>query len=77
MNNLEFFQYHFSAANACTRFSSNNAQSAPESQQDESVLELEPMKLPGKLGDYTGNVMYPNDESAVWDINGAVDLFSK
>lgn len=31
-------------------------------------MELDPLKLPGKLSEYTGNVMYPNDESAVWDI---------
>lgn len=27
------------------------------------------MKLPGTMGEYTGNVMYPNDDSAVWDVN--------
>lgn len=32
-------------------------------------MTLEPMKLPGKLGQFTGTVMYPNDESAVWDVN--------
>ena len=31
--------------------------------------ELEPLKLPGKLSGFTGNVMYPNDDSAVWDVN--------
>lgn len=37
---------------------------------DDSQKELEPLKLPGKLGSYTGNVLYPNDDSAVWDVNG-------
>ncbi len=34
------------------------------------MLELEPMKLPGKGNEWTGNVLYPNDKSAVWDVNG-------
>ncbi len=32
--------------------------------------ELEPLRLPGKLGLFTGNVLYPDDNSAVWDVNG-------
>ena len=40
--------------------------------QDDSQKELEPLKLPGKLGEYTGNVLYPNEDSAVWDVNGSV-----
>ena len=31
--------------------------------------ELEPIKLPGKLGTMTGNVLYPNDESKQWDVD--------
>ena len=27
------------------------------------------MKLPGDLEKWTGNVMYPDKESAVWDVN--------
>ena len=38
--------------------------------EDSGPKELEPLKLPGKLGGFTGNVMYPNEESAVWDVNG-------
>lgn len=38
-------------------------------EKDDSLPELEPMRLPGSLGEYTGNVMYPNDESAVWDVD--------
>lgn len=38
--------------------------------EDESQKELEPLKLPGRLAEYTGNVMYPNEDSAVWDVNG-------
>ena len=36
----------------------------------QSERELEPLKLPGKLGEFTGNVLYPDDNSAVWDVNG-------
>ena len=35
-----------------------------------SLKELEPLKLPGDMAGYTGNVMYPNEESAVWDVDG-------
>ena len=38
--------------------------------QDESQKELEPLRLPGRLAEYTGNVLYPNEDSAVWDVNG-------
>ena len=38
--------------------------------QDELQKELEPLKLPGRLAEYTGNVLYPNEDSAVWDVNG-------
>ena len=34
-----------------------------------ALKELEPLKLPGHLAGYTGNVMYPNEESSVWDID--------
>ena len=27
------------------------------------------MKLPGKLGTMTGNVLYPNDDSKLWDVD--------
>lgn len=40
--------------------------------QDELQKELEPLKLPGKLAGYTGNVLYPNEDSAVWDVNEPV-----
>ena len=33
------------------------------------MIQMEPMKLPGKLSQYTGTVMYPNEDSAVWDVN--------
>ena len=38
--------------------------------KDDSQKELEPLKLPGKLGEYTGNVLYPSEDSSVWDVNG-------
>jgi hypothetical protein len=31
--------------------------------------ELSPLKLPGQLSTMTGNVLYPNEESSVWDVN--------
>ena len=37
---------------------------------DFDTKELEPLKLPGKLGQMTGNVLYPNESSQVWDLNG-------
>lgn len=37
--------------------------------EEEAMLELAPMKLPGKLNQFTGTVMYPNEDSAVWDVN--------
>lgn len=47
---------------------STSSKLTPEGEKDESLMELDPLKLPGKLSEYTGNVMYPDDESAVWDI---------
>ncbi len=38
----------------------------------EYTQELEPMKLPGRLADYTGNVLYPDENSAVWDVDGKI-----
>lgn len=35
---------------------------------EEAIKELEPMKLPGTLDRWTGNVLYPNEDSAVWDV---------
>ena len=37
--------------------------------QDELQKELE-LELLGRLAEYTGNVLYPNEDSAVWDVNG-------
>ncbi|XP_064393043.1 NADH-ubiquinone oxidoreductase 49 kDa subunit-like [Halichondria panicea] len=39
---------------------------------EQAQRELEPLKLPGKLGLFTGNVLYPDDNSAVWDVNEPV-----
>ncbi|XP_062523301.1 NADH dehydrogenase [ubiquinone] iron-sulfur protein 2, mitochondrial-like isoform X2 [Corticium candelabrum] len=44
--------------------------SARQWQQDKE--ELEPLKLPGPLAEYTGNVLYPNEESEKWDIDEPV-----
>jgi hypothetical protein len=41
---------------------------------DEGLLTVERMKLPGKLQDWTGTVMYPNEDSAVWDVNRKLHL---
>ena len=40
-----------------------------EEDRQAALKELEPLKLPGKIAEYTGNVMYPNEESAVWDVD--------
>lgn len=38
---------------------------------EEAEEELRPQyKLPGQLNDWTGNVLYPDEESRKWDING-------
>ena len=51
------------------RYCSQSVQPSTKAQNN-SQKELEPLKLPGKLGTYTGNVLYPSDDSAVWDVNG-------
>ncbi|XP_003386058.1 PREDICTED: NADH-ubiquinone oxidoreductase 49 kDa subunit-like [Amphimedon queenslandica] len=38
----------------------------------ETLKELEPVKLPGKLNDWAGNVLYPNEDSAIWDVTNFV-----
>ena len=40
-----------------------------EEDRQAALKELEPLKLPRKIAEYTGNVMYPNEESAVWDVD--------
>ena len=35
---------------------------------EEVLKEIEPVKLPGRWAEYTGNVMYPDEESALWDV---------
>ena len=64
MGSLTLFCYAFD----CRRY----AQSVQTGVKplDESQKELEPLKLPGRLAEYTGNVLYPNEDSAVWDVNG-------
>ena len=37
---------------------------------EEAEEELRPYKLPGELNDWTGNVLYPDEESKKWDVNG-------
>ena len=39
----------------------------PESEVED---ENKPLKLPGVLGSMTGTVMYPDEESAKWDVDG-------
>ena len=39
----------------------------PESEVEE---ENKPLKLPGVLSTMTGTVMYPDEESAKWDVDG-------
>ena len=53
----------------------SSGQQQPQIREDSGLKELEPLKLPGKLGAFTGNVMYPNEESAVWDVNGMLFSF--
>lgn len=40
---------------------------------EEAEEELRPQyKLPGELNDWTGNVLYPDEESKKWDVNGTI-----
>lgn len=39
----------------------------PESEVEE---EIKPLKLPGVLSTMTGTVLYPDEESAKWDVDG-------
>ena len=47
-----------------------------EEDRQAALKELEPLKLPGKIAEYTGNVMYPNEESAVWDVDSMSTMLS-
>ncbi|CAB4034726.1 NADH dehydrogenase [ubiquinone] iron-sulfur 2, mitochondrial, partial [Paramuricea clavata] len=41
---------------------------------EEAEEELRPQyKLPGELNDWTGNVLYPDEESKKWDVNEPVE----
>ena len=44
----------------------------PESEVEE---ENKPLKLPGVLSTMTGTVMYPDEESAKWDVDGMQNFF--
>ena len=45
---------------------------------EEAEEELRPQyKLPGELNDWTGNVLYPDEESKKWDVNGTVQLIMR
>lgn len=48
----------------------SNGHVTPEKAGETAVNELEPLRLPGKLAAFTGNVLYPNEDSAVWDVDG-------
>ena len=40
-----------------------------EEDRQEALKELEPLKMPRNIAEYMGNVMYPNEESAAWDVD--------
>lgn len=44
----------------------SSAKSKPEAKE----ALYAPMKLPGELGTMTGSVLYPDEKSEVWDVNG-------
>ena len=58
----------------CRCYSASEAD--PDQRADAALKELEPLKLPGKLADFTGTVLYPNEESAVWDVDGRCILMA-
>ena len=35
---------------------------------EDVTKELERIKLPGKWSQWTGNVLYPDENSAIWDV---------
>jgi len=37
---------------------------------EDSANELKKLRLPGELGEYTGNVMYPDEYSAQREVDG-------
>ena len=39
--------------------------------------EMKPLKLQGELASMAGTIMYPNEESAKWDVDGTVLIFLK
>lgn len=43
----------------------------PESEVDK---EIQPMKLPGKLAEMTGTVLYPDEDSSKWDVDGKYSM---
>ena len=49
-------------------FSHRSSSAQPPREEVDVMQELAPVKLPGQLAEWTGNVMYPNEESAVWDV---------
>ena len=38
---------------------------------------MKPLKLQGELASMAGTIMYPNEESAKWDVDGTVLIFLK
>jgi len=38
--------------------------------ESEIHKDIQPLKLPGQLGQMTGTVMYPDESSAKWDVDG-------
>lgn len=37
---------------------------------------MEKPKFPGEWNEWTGNILYPNEDSALWDVDGKCILFS-
>lgn len=57
----------FSLLSIMNRFSSLYDNKSEEEDFINRNKELETMKLPGGLDKWTGTVMYPNEETQVWD----------
>ena len=53
--------------------SSESRAKEEEGEESTAVRELKPLDLPGGLAGFTGNVLYPDEQSDVWNTDGEGD----
>ena len=54
---------------SCVYCAAARCYSSTKSKPEAKETLYAPLKLPGELGTMTGSVMYPDEKSAVWDVN--------